>query len=158
MCDVIIPAILGVAALGLLGGGIGGSQGTYVTIPQEVGDTTNAIPCYSYSQPHYAQADQFAYAAPQQAYAQPAYAPQPAYPAQPGYAASEGYYAPQQQPYYDGSPAGYGYPVDSTVGAGVGVDNSGVGIGANVGDFGVGAGVGDGGVGVGVGDTGIRSY
>lgn len=156
MCGALIPAILGVAALGLLGGGVGGNScGTAsVTIPQESGEFTHGItagPGYGYQQ------QQFAYAAPQQAYAQPAYATQPApvFNSAPGYAATQGYYGPPSQPAYGAAePAGYGYPVDSTVGgslgyngqsvvgAGVDVDPGGVGVGANVGGINAGIGVG----------------
>lgn len=169
MCDVIIPALLGVAALGLLGGGMGGScSNATVTIPQEVGDVTHGVPVsadYGY------EAQQYAYAPPQEYYAQQAPV---AYNPAPGYAATQGYAGPAPAPAYGPEPAGYGYPVDSTVGgsinydgqsavgAGVGVDDGGVGLGANVGPLDAGVGVGSGGIGANVGGLGVgvgsRSY
>ena len=150
MCDVLIPALIGVAALGLLGGGgaIGGGcdncptgpacavtqYGNYtVTIPQLAGEGTNVQ--------QVAVQDQYAYAAPMQ----PApYAGQHTGPAP--------YVAPAPAPYgaighYDAAPAAaYGASANvggqSAVGAGGYMDPSGVGVGANVGAFDANIGVG----------------
>jgi len=124
MCDLLIPAIIGVAALGLLGGGIGGNQNATVTIPQEVGQVTHGAPAYAAPQ-------QYAYAAPQ---AGPAYYPQPQpapayYNPAPGYAAQQG-----------GFGANIGGP--NGVGAGVSAGDAGVGVGANVGGLGAGVNLG----------------
>ncbi len=150
MCDVIIPALIGVGALALLGGGGAGGcdncptgpacavtqYGNYtVTIPQLAGEGTNVQ--------QVAVQDQFAYAPPMQ----PApYAGQPVGPAP--------YAAPQPGPapygaigHYDAGPAAaYGASANvggqSAIGAGGYADPNGVGVGANVGAFDVNAGVG----------------
>jgi len=142
MCDVIIPALIGVAALGLLGGGIGGiggdncnscgpaAGGYSITIPQEVGDVTHGIPVAVGSQQEYAYAPQPMYAG-QSAYMNPAPAP-------------VGYEAP--------APVGYAAETGVDVGANVGngavgvggsVDSNGMGVGANVGGLDASVGIGD---------------
>jgi len=139
MCDVLIPALIGLGALGLLGGGIGGNacgnscdSGYSITIPQEVGQVTNGIPtpmapACSPMMPSYPQAAPAPYAGQPGGYYG---APAPAYPG-PGYAATSG-------------PAGVGADVQvgnqSLVGVNAGADNYGTGVGANVGPVGVGVG------------------
>lgn len=160
MCDILIPALLGVAALGLLSGGVGGGgSSTYTVIPQEVGDVTNGIPVASTSQPYDYNAGQFAYAAPQAQYAAPAYAPQHSH----GYQAApqHGYHAAPQQGHYSGqsvAPAYGSYNDGAGFGAGVNYDGQqAVGAGAYAGDGGVGIGANVGGMDAGVG-IGARTY
>jgi len=120
MCAILIPALVGVGALALLGGGIGGGcnscntppaqactqtcSGETITIPQLAGQGTNVMA----AQP------QYSYAPPQMGPAS---------------------YGPAPAPYY-GDP-GMGASVDmggqSMVGAGGYANPGGVGLGANVG-------------------------
>ena len=87
MCDVLIPALIGIGALALLGGGVSSNcgpcaapaQGSNIVIPQQSGIVTNGIPTSSapaefYSQapaPSYAAAAPYQTAAPVGAYADP---------------------------------------------------------------------------------------
>ncbi len=126
MCAILIPAIIGVAALGLLGGG--GSCDTCVVIPQQNGEGTNVVAVSSQNQYAYAQPQQsFGYGAPQQAYA-------------PQYAGPQ-YGAPQYgAPYGGGVGASIGANGQSAVGIGSYSNPGGSGIGANIGDASIGMG------------------
>lgn len=149
MCDVIIPALLGVAALGLLGGGIGGDCGNpcaapaqcggyCITIPQQVGDVTNGMPVGASPQYAYSQPQQMpAYGQRQQmpAYGGANYPMAPQYPA-PAYGGeSMGHYGQAPAPYYGGAGMDAGVDIggQSGVGAGGYANPGGVGFGANVG-------------------------
>jgi len=144
MCDVLIPALIGVAALGLLGGGIGGDScnpcgptagGYSITIPQEVGDVTHGVPVAVGSQQQYAYAPHPMYAG-QSAYGAPAY-PSPAF-------GSAGYGAPAPVGYAAQPGVGVGANIgDGAVGAGGYMNGSGVGVDANVGGFDASVGIGD---------------
>lgn len=149
MCDVLIPALIGVGALALLGGGNAGvgcdncptgpacavtQYGNYtVTIPQLAGEGTNVQ--------QVAVQDQFAYAPPPAPYGGQPVGPAP-------YATTE--VAPAPAPYggighYDpNAAAAYGASAmdQSAIGAGSYVDPSGVGVGANVGAFDANVGIG----------------
>jgi hypothetical protein len=160
MCDILIPAIIGIAALGALSGGIGGGSST-VTIPQQVGDVTNGVPVYSAAQPYGGQ-PAFGAAQPSYGYAAPAPAPYGA-PAPAGYAAGPGYSSPYAA--QAGPAAPYGYAGQSAVhshgpdvGASVNVGGqSALGAGAYAGDGGVGLGANVGGLDAGIG-IGSQSY
>ena len=123
MCAILVPALIGVAALGLLGGGVGGNCGSdCITIPQQAGEGTNVV---------YTQQQQYAYAQPQQSYG---YAGQQAYAPQQSYGPQYGVPAPQYgAPYNSGIGAGVDVNGQSAVGAGAYADPNGVGLGANVG-------------------------
>jgi hypothetical protein len=157
MCDVIIPALIGVGALALLGGGGGAvaggcdncptgpacavtQYGNYtVTIPQLAGEGTNVMQVPAQ--------DQFAYAPPMQ---HAPYAGQAAGPAP--HMAHAGYAAPAPAPayggigHYDADPAAaYGASAvagNEGIGAGAYANPNGVGLGANVGGFDAGVDVG----------------
>lgn len=131
MCDVLIPALIGLGALGLLGGGIGGNScgsNYQITIPQEVGQVTNGIPtpmapACSPMMPSYPQAAPAPYAGQVGGYYG---APAPAYPG-PGYAA-----------YGSGAGANVQVGDQSLVGVSAGANSYGSGVGANVGPVDVG--------------------
>lgn len=144
MCDVLIPALIGVGALALLGGGTAGAgcdncptgpvcavtqYGNYtVTIPQLAGEGTNVqqVPVQ----------DQFAYAPPPVPYGGQPVGPAP-------YAGAAVAPAPAPAPYggvghYDpNAAAAYGASAmdQSAVGASGYVDPNGAGVSANVGAF-----------------------
>ncbi len=134
MCAILIPAIIGVAALGLLGGG-GGSCDTCMVIPQQAGQGTNVVAVSSQDQYAYAQPQQsYGYGAPQQAYAPQYAAPQQAYAPQYG-APQYGAPAPQYAEAYgdNGVGASIGANGQSALGVGTYSNPSGAGFGANIG-------------------------
>lgn len=146
MCGILVPALIGVGALALLGGGggaIGGcdtcatgpvpavsQSGNYtITIPQLAGEGTNVTAASA--------GPSYAYAPPMQG---PAYAPQgAAYGQVPAGPSGYDYGAPPPQPPYSAytGDAGVGASVDyngqSALGAGGYADPNGIGVGANVG-------------------------
>lgn len=175
MCDVLIPALIGVAALGLLGGGGGAVAGSgcdncptgpvcaveqvgnkTITYPQLAGEGTNVVQVsaqhhqgYGAPQGHFQQAPQAQYQpAPQSYY----YAPGPE--AHMGHAGHYG--APAyQDPYQTNVGGSINYDGQSALGAGAYGNEYGAGVGANVGGLDAGVGVGGGGIGANVGDVGV---
>lgn len=156
MCDVIIPAILGLGALALLSGGTGScnpcaepvsphmQSGNYtITIPQLNGEATHAMMVPSQEFAYYpAQQTGYApgplavhntsYQAAPQAYVAPDYATPGYSPAGYGYAPTGD--APPPSGHYDaGFGANIGVDGQSAVGAGGYVNPGGVGLDANVG-------------------------
>ncbi len=179
MCDVLIPALIGVAALGLLGNGGTGCDNCptgpvcavtqvgneTITIPQLAGEGTNVIQVsaqdYAYQAP---QPGPFHQAGPAFHQAGPAYqqaGPAPYQPAPAPYQGAPNAYGPygpaQQGPavgHYDAmSPAPYQAPAyQDNVGASINYDGqSAVGVGtySNPNGAGIGANIGDASIGLG---------